>query len=421
LPLFFNSNQRTNYVGYSLICFLIISGWVGTRRSRLICINTPLSQFSKLVHMTLSPAEYPRAPLQSPAASPKTLNPNQPDRIPHRKVIRSWLEPIVQKNTAYALLLVAVDLSLFAAAISATVLLGNPLLQILASVFTGLIIGRLFILGHDACHQSLTRHRRLNRWLGRLVFMPSLTPYSLWDVGHNVVHHGYTNLKDFDFVWQPYSRAAYEALPAWRKGLERVYRSGWAPWLYYGAEIWWKRMFFPSKALMPTARTVFIADCLLVSGVALVWMASVVAAALATGQSVLWLLFVAFALPLLAWKALIGFVVYVHHTHTRVDWYDNKKAWSAASPFVSTTVHLKFGAGIGALLHHIMEHTAHHVDMSVPLYRLQKAQTLLEEKLPGKIIIQRFSWAWYFDTARRCKLYDLEHACWTDFSGQRTS
>ena len=373
--------------------------------------------------MTLSPAVHARAPLAPITAAPtsKPLSPDQPDLIPHRKVIRSWLEPIVKKNTAYAVFLVALDLLLCAAAISATVLLSNPFPQMLAAMFTGLVIGRLFILGHDACHQSLTSHRRLNRWLGRLVFMPSLTPYSLWDVGHNVVHHGYTNLKDFDFVWQPYSLEAYEALPAWHKVLERVYRSGWAPWLYYGVEICWKRMYFPSKALIPTARKVFNADCLLVTGVAVVWMASLVAAAFATGQSALWLLFVAFALPLFFWKALIGFVVYVHHTHTRVDRYDNKKDWSAASPFVSTTAYLKFGAGIGAALHHIMEHTAHHVDMSVPLYRLKKAQALLEEKLPGKIIIQRFSWAWYFQTARRRKLYDFERACWTDFTGRRTS
>lgn len=374
--------------------------------------------------MTQSPAVYPRVLIAAENVATQRLvvpSADQAEAMPHRKVIRSWLKPIVKKNTSYAGFLVALDLLLFAAAISATVLLSNPFLQMLAAMFTGLVIGRLFILGHDACHQSLTRHRRLNRWLGRLVFMPSLTPYSLWDVGHNVVHHGYTNLRDFDFVWQPYSLQAYEALPAWRKVLEQLYRSGWAPWLYYGVEIWWKRMYFPSKALMPTVRKIFTADCLLVTGVAVVWMASLVAAAFATGQSVLWLLFVAFALPLFFWKALIGFVVYVHHTHTRVDWYDNKKDWSAASPFVSTTVHLKFGTGIGALLHHIMEHTAHHVDMSVPLYRLKKAQALLEEKLPGKIIIQRFSWAWYFQTARRCKLYDFERACWTDFSGRRTS
>ena len=343
------------------------------------------------------------------------------DLIPHRKVIREWLEPVTRKNTAHALALVTVDLAAFALVLVATVLLPHPALQLLAGALAGLVIGRLFILGHDACHQSFTPHRKLNRWLGRLVFMPSLTPFSLWDVGHNVVHHGYTNLKDFDFVWQPLSLDGYQRLPAWRQRLERVYRSGWAPGLYYAMEIWWKRMYFPSRQLMPTRRRIFTLDGLLVSGVALVWVAMLVFAAMATGQSAVWLVAVGFVLPQFVWNALIGFVVYVHHTHTSVAWYDSKRDWSAASPFVSTTVHLTFGRGVGGFLHNIMEHTAHHVDMGVPLYRLQAAQALLEARLPGNIIIQRFSWAWYFSTARACKLYDFERRCWADFAGERTS
>ena len=76
---------------------------------------------------------------------------------------------------------------------------------------------------------------------------------------------------------------------------------------------------------------------------------------------------------------MIGFVVYVHHTHVKVSWHDNKAAWTQAAPFVSTTVHLTFPFKIGAMMHHIMEHTAHHVDMSIPLYRLKQAQAKLEE------------------------------------------
>lgn len=341
--------------------------------------------------------------------------------IPHRKIIRTWLLPVTSKNTAWAVVLVTADLLLFTLLLAAAVLLPQPALQLLAGLMSGLLIGRLFILGHDACHQSLTPHRRLNRWIGRLVFLPSLTPFSLWDVGHNVVHHGYTNLRAFDFVWQPFSLTAYQALPGWRKKLERIYRSGWAPGLYYALQIWWTRMYFPSKLVMPTRRRIFMADCVLVSVAALAWVSALAYAAGATAQPLAWLLFTAFVLPLLVWNALIGFVVYVHHTHTAVAWYDNKQQWSAASPFVSTTVHLTFPAGIGAALHHIMEHTAHHVDMSVPLYRLKQAQSLLEEKLPGRIIVQRFSWAWYFQTARRCKLYDFEQGCWTDFAGKKTS
>jgi omega-6 fatty acid desaturase (delta-12 desaturase) len=221
-------------------------------------------------------------------------------------------------------------------------------MQALAGVATGLVIGRLFILGHDACHQSLTTHRTLNRWIGRIVFLPSLTPYSLWEVGHNVIHHGYTNLRGFDFVWQPRSLAEFQALSPARQWLERIYRSGWAPWLYYLVEIWWSRLLFPNRSNMPTRRAVFVWDGLLASTFAVAWIAALVVAARATGQSPAWLVAVGFALPFLFWNGLIGFVVYVHHTHTGVLWHQDKKSWSAAQPFVSTTVHLTFRSAFGS-------------------------------------------------------------------------
>jgi acyl-lipid omega-6 desaturase (Delta-12 desaturase) len=127
-----------------------------------------------------------------------------------------------------------------------------------------------------------------------------------------------------------------------------------------------------------------------------------------------------FAVPFLFWCTMIGFVVYVHHTHVRVAWHDDRNAWSQSQPFVSTTVHLTFPWRVGALLHHIMEHTAHHVDMSVPLYGLADAQRTLETLLPQRIVVQPFSWRWYFDTARRCKLYDFSLRCWTGFDGRPT-
>lgn len=316
--------------------------------------------------------------------------------------------------------LLALDLALFAAALVAVVRLPAWWMKLPLGLVAGFLIGRLFIIGHDACHQSYTPHRRLNRWLGRIAFLPSLTPYSLWEVGHNVVHHGFTNLKGKDFVWQPLTLAEYQALPAWRRALERVYRSGWAPGLYYLIEIWWLRMFFPSRRYMPVRRAVFVADRLLSLGAAVGWVAALVAAAHATGQSPWGLVAWGFVLPFLAWNTMIGFVVYVHHTHTAIQWYDDKTEWSACDPFVSTTVHLTFPLMIGTLMHHIMEHTAHHVDMSIPLYRLKQAQALLEAALPGRIVVQRFSWRWYAQTVRRCKLYDLAARRWTDYQGQPT-
>ncbi|MCX7814922.1 MAG: fatty acid desaturase [Tepidimonas ignava] len=341
--------------------------------------------------------------------------------LPHRKIIRSWITPLAERRAAIAVALLVLDWVIFATFIAGTVVLTSWWAKLLCGVAAGFMIGRLFIIGHDACHQSYTPHRGLNKLLGRIAMIPSLTPYSLWEVGHNVVHHGYTNLKGVDFVWAPLTKEEFEALPRWRQWLERVYRSGWGPALYYLIEMWWLRMFFPRKAYMGARRPEFIWDGVFVLAVGVAWIAAMVAAALATDQSVALQVLMGFVVPFIFWNAMIGFVVYVHHTHPAVQWHDDKVAWAKAAPFVSTTVHLEFPFKIGALMHHIMEHTAHHVDMSVPLYRLKQAQKKLEEMLPGRIIIQRFSWRWYFDTARRCKLYDFTRRCWTDFQGRPTS
>ncbi|WP_295854470.1 fatty acid desaturase [uncultured Xylophilus sp.] len=349
---------------------------------------------------------------------PEPLAPGAP--LPHRKVIRGWLIPLSERTTVRAILLLLLDYALFTGLLAGAVLLEPWWAKLLCGLAAGFVIGRLFIIGHDGCHQSLTPHRGLNRWIGRIAFLPSLTPYSLWDMGHNVVHHGFTNLKGVDFVWAPLTQAEYDALPPARRFMERLYRSGWAPGVYYMVEIWWRRMIARDRSAQ-TERPIFSRDCALVLGFAAVWLAAMVGAALATGQSVLLLLAVGFAVPVLFWFAMIGFVVYVHHTHVKVSWHDDRAAWQRAQPFVSTTVHLTFPFKIGAMMHHIMEHTAHHVDMSIPLYKLKEAQKMLEHLLPERIIIQRFSWKWYFSTARACKLYDFGRGCWTDFKGRATS
>ncbi len=86
-------------------------------------------------------------------------------------------------------MLFAFDYLLFGAVLAGVALAPHWAAKLALGVLAGLLIARLFIIGHDACHQSLTPRRGLNKWLGRLTFLPSLTPYSLWEVGHNVVHH----------------------------------------------------------------------------------------------------------------------------------------------------------------------------------------------------------------------------------------
>lgn len=346
---------------------------------------------------------------------PRPLAPNE--QLPHRKIIRSWTQPFASKNTAWGLFLIAIDFVILGALLFGTVHFYAWWAKLIFALLAGFWIGRIFVIGHDLCHQAYFQSRKLNHIFGRICMLPSVSPYSLWDIGHNVVHHGYTNLKDVDFVWQPKSPEEYKAMSAGRKFLERIYRSGLGSGIYYIIEIWWKKMMFPSKKQMPTQRKIFFWDSMLCAGFGILWAAVVVWAAYATHQSPWVLLFFSWFLPLLMWFYMIGFVVYVHHTHTKVTWHEDKKEWAAAQPFVSTTVHLTFHYNMGALVHHIFEHTAHHVDMSIPLYHLKSAQAKLEHILPERIVIQPFSWGWYFRTAGACKLYDYKNKVWTDFDG----
>lgn len=343
------------------------------------------------------------------------------EALPTRKVLRSWLTDLSTRQIAYPIFLLVVDFVIYGFLLYFAVAAPHWGLRLLSALVMGFWIGRIFVIGHDACHQAYTPSKMLNKVLGRIAFLPSLSTYSLWDVGHNVIHHGFTNLKGVDFVWEPKSIEEYQAMSPTRRFFERLYRNGYFPWLYYTIEIWWKKMFWPNRKQQPAHRPAYFWDNVLVSIYAVLWMGVVVWIASAHGMNIVSALLTGFIIPFLVWNGMIGVVVYMHHTHERIKWYDDKREWLAAQPFVTTTVHLTFKYGMGAMVHHIMEHTAHHLDATIPLYKLKQTQTRLEEYLPNRIVVQPFSFAWYARTARMCKLYDFKTRQWLGFDGKPTT
>src|SRR4051794_32970211 len=161
--------------------------------------------------------------------------------------IRDQLRLRREKSTGVALGIFAVDLLLYVVATWGAIVWQSWLLGLVA----GGAIAMLFVVGHDACHGSFTASRRLNGWIGRIAFLPSLTPFRSGELGHNQTHHVYTNLKPLDYVWMPFSREEFDALPWWRRGLERAYRTPLGVGLYYAVEIWGRRLIVP-----PTRRCV---------------------------------------------------------------------------------------------------------------------------------------------------------------------
>ena len=288
-------------------------------------------------------------------------------------------------------------------------------LQLVLAVAQGMFIGRLFILGHDACHAALFRSRFWNRFLGRVFFLASLTPYSLWEAGHNSVHHGFSNLKGKDYVWTPFSPEEWLALSWRRRLLERFYRSPFGLGAYYLVELWGKRLFFPRPASMNTYRASYLWDNVLNIAFLGVQITAVMILCPPHASRVAAVVF-AIVLPFLLWNYLMSFAIYCHHTHPDVRWFDNRAEWSFYEAHVCATTHTAFLGGFGWLLHNIFEHTAHHVDTAIPFYELRSAQKELEALCGADIVrVEPFSLRQFWSQMRTCQLYDYRKHAWMRF------
>ena len=66
---------------------------------------------------------------------------------------------MAQGETGRAIMLLLIDAFLWLGCIAGTIFVESILLKIVFGLFAGFVTGRIFILGHDACHQSYTPNR----------------------------------------------------------------------------------------------------------------------------------------------------------------------------------------------------------------------------------------------------------------------
>ena len=328
--------------------------------------------------------------------------------------VRLELQQFRKKSFLLGFSLFALDTAAYTACFLATVLLPWPWeFKIPLSFLVAIGISRMFIVGHDAAHGALTGSRLADSIVARIAFLPSLHPCSLWQVGHNRVHHSFTNLKGVDFVWIPFSPAEYRALPRWRRLAERCYRSAPGMGVYYMFEIWWKYLSVNGVRALGRARGIYWCDIALTAAFAVLQSAAVCwLAPSARVQTI----FLAVVLPFLVWNWVMGFVVYNHHTSESVRFFKKRSQWRFYEGQIKGTVHMVFPRPVGMILNQIMEHTAHHIDINIPLYRLAAAQRFIEQQLGDDLIIERWSLRSFLSTVRSCQLYDYDRHRWVSFA-----
>jgi acyl-lipid omega-6 desaturase (Delta-12 desaturase) len=298
------------------------------------------------------------------------------------------------------------------------ILVSPPLVSLVLVPLDGLLVTMLFVIGHDACHQSFTSSNALNRVIGRVAFLPALHAYSLWDRDHNQRHHRYNNVKSMDYAWVPLSPTEFSALGPIRRFKYRFFRTPGGVLFYYMIELWVRRNLLPRARNLGNVRRKHIADCLLVWAFFVGYSAFLAAIGQYSSHSAIEAVALAFLLPFFVFSALISAATFLQHTHYFTPWYATVADWRQSNGAAHGPVHVQFPWVFRKIFLHIMEHNGHHFIPGVPLYNLPGLQELM---LQSGVVRWRFTLPEYIQVCFRCKLFDYETTCWVDYRGRVTS
>ena len=331
---------------------------------------------------------------------------------------------LTTKSLSRGLTILGVHYALYLATLVGAVAPLPIWLNLLFAIANGALIGLIFLIGHDTGHSSFVPGRRWNIWLSRIAFTPCLHSRSLWDVVHNRIHHGYANLKGYDYVWAPMSKAEFDNASFARRTLERVYRGPFGPVIYYLYEFSIKRLVLP---IAPEARGEWrrhLPDTLyvLVVGFGMVAMIGVVGHLLAPDRPLWLVMLIGWVIPMMVWNYLMALSIFLQHNHPEVPWFAEREEWSFYGGNIRGAAHvdLPFGSLL-PLFKWVMLHNAHHALPSIPIYKLTEAQAKLIEAYGDDIVRYTFTLPAYRAVYRACKLFDYERKQWTDFEGRPTA
>ena len=283
-------------------------------------------------------------------------------------------------------------------------------LQLIGGLIAGLATAMMFVWAHDAAHGALFKDSKISEILGTIAMLPSLNIYRMWSFGHNKVHHGFASFSPIDWIWRPLTRTEYQSLSIFQRSLYRIERCFFTCAFHYLRRIWWEQMlcFNPGKdeqqhRYYRNGKLIVLFYGLVMSVLAYIFAGGIIGVA------------VAVILPFIVFNYFIAIIVYLHHTHPNMPFFDLKTEWShsVSALYCSTIIHCSKISRV--LLHNIMIHIPHHLDPRIPFYNLPQAHKALKDKYGEYFHEYRFKLRYVLGIFKKCKLYDFENKLWTTF------
>jgi acyl-lipid omega-6 desaturase (Delta-12 desaturase) len=291
------------------------------------------------------------------------------------------------------------------------------------SWLVGAAIGEFFIIGHDAGHRAYFNSKILNELIGRFCFLFTIHSFSLWQFSHNQFHHGYTNIVGKDYMYPPLSNSDFADLPYLKKCIARFLRTPYGIGIYYFL-ISIEHHILPTHHNARSKWFKYLPDTILLIFWVTFWICTLIyiGSVLAPSKSSYEVIAFSFLIPYIYLNYVIGFASFINHTNPNIPWHlGESKRLVTPTDQLEYSTRSSLPEPLSIMFLNILEHNAHHANVSIPLYNLKKAQRSLENITGDKILVIKNSFTHYWDVCHRCKLYDFDRNCWTDFDGNPTA
>ena len=203
----------------------------------------------------------------------------------------------------------------------------------------------------------------------------------------------------------------YIELSTFKKILYRIERSVYGCGIHYLIKVWWKKMMF----FMPSGLHKQQSRALKLSKLVVVIFAVLFIVCAYQISGILGVI-LGLILPFIVFNYVISLIVYLHHTHPEIPFFDEKNEWNQAIGVIYCTTVIKAHWIIDIITHHILIHTPHHIDMRIPFYRLKTAFEGIKKDHSQYIHEYTLTWRGMTYIFNNCKLYDYHNHQWYKFS-----
>lgn len=325
--------------------------------------------------------------------------------------VRKIINPIAYQHSKFKIVFwCCLDLAFYLLSLYGVIATHNIFLKLIFSLTTGIAISSLFVLAHDAAHGALFKKKWMAELVGTLFMLPALNVYRLWCFGHNRIHHGFTSFSPIDWIWRPLTIEEYLALPKIKRILYRIERSVYGCGLHYFSKVWLPKMvlFIPGQLQRKEIYSLYL--CKLV-----VLIFAITFGTFAYKLDGVLGIFTMLILPFIVFNYVISLIVYLHHTHPDIPFFNEKADWNHTIGALFCTTIINSNWLIDTLTHNILVHTPHHVDIRIPFYRLKTALKEIKEKYSPYLHEYHLNWSQLRKIFNSCKLYDYQNHTWHNF------